>query len=58
MAKKETLNPNRARRYTDEFRDRAVNMYRDSLKSGVNLYGLRPRIARELGIADVTLRDW
>ena len=49
---------NRALRYSEDFRQRAVNMYREALKVSSDSRGVRPRIAKELGIADVTLRDW
>jgi len=49
---------NPATRYNDEFRLRAVNLYREQLKSSTNRYGLRARIARELGVSEPTLRDW
>lgn len=49
---------NPATRYNEDFRQRAVNLYNEQLKSSTNQHGLRARIARELGIADPTLRDW
>ena len=53
---KKKINP--ALRYSDDFRQRAVDMYRQAIKTATSSHGVRPRIAKELGISDVTLRDW
>ena len=51
-------NNNPATRYSDEFRQRAVGLYRESIKSCLTTVGVRSKLAKELGIADPTLRDW
>lgn len=45
-------------KYSDDFKKRVVEAYRDRVLKSSTTYGIKAQIAKEHGINDVTLSDW
>ena len=53
-----TSNGRHGRRYPPELRERAVRLYQEAVASTGERYGAVTRIARQLGMAPESLRQW
>ena len=45
-------------KYSDDFKKRVVEAYRDRVLKSSTTYGVKAQIAKEHGINDMTLSDW
>jgi transposase len=53
-----TPNGQHGRRYPPELRERAVRLFEEAVSSSGERYGAITRVARQLGVAPESLRNW